>query len=514
MLPKFFQSEYLNNQVVDYLIALGILVGGIFTIIILQAFILRRLKRWSRGTATSLDDALLRIFESNLVPVIYLGTFYLAMANLTLHPILKQTIDVLALTIVTILGIRFFVSFLKAQAAELEDKVKQNSFTPPPPSQIISLQNAIDSLPNPRSHRAAVRSKLAEAIAQWQEHEGAPNSLVVLGSPIEPLGKLVNEILAEWEQQHLWLIKSLSHSARPPNYSTIKSQLLEEIDRPQDVIPAQGNHESRKLAAAPSGERQVLMVIPDLSWCFLRCVDGLEEIEYLQDWLLNNRSQFWLIGCNHWAWQYLDAVCRLGSYFENTLSLPALQDFELKEWLTPVSETIQFDFGNGRDNQNNNLDVDDDNDEHWSSPSEQNYFEPLAKTSLGLSTVAARLWLLSLGIQEQEDKSANSDASEAEDNPSPTLSLERTNLTLPNLPELTKDDRYLLFSLCLHGGLNLPELALSLGERQSRVRDQVQVLWRAGILACKKGLFEVNSVHYPRLRRDLVNNHFLIGGDN
>ena len=110
MLPKFFQSEYLNNQVVDYLIALGILVGGIFILKILQTFILRRLKRWTKRTATRLDDALVRIFEGTLIPVLYLGTFYLAIANLTLHPILKQTIDVLAVMIGTILGIRFFIS--------------------------------------------------------------------------------------------------------------------------------------------------------------------------------------------------------------------------------------------------------------------------------------------------------------------------------------------------------------------------------------------------------------------
>lgn len=110
MLPEFLQSKFLNNQVVDYLIALGIIVGGILLIKILQTIILSRLRKWTRKTATRLDDALVRIFGGSLVPVLYLGTFYLAIANLNLHPILQQTIDVLGVIIATILVIRFFIS--------------------------------------------------------------------------------------------------------------------------------------------------------------------------------------------------------------------------------------------------------------------------------------------------------------------------------------------------------------------------------------------------------------------
>jgi hypothetical protein len=397
---------------------------------------------------------------------------------------------------------------LQAQANDLENKINHQSLNPLPHDKITYLSNRIDSLPTACSHRVAVQSKLQEAIAQWQEQEDAPNSLVVLGSPVEPIGKILNESLAEWEQQHLWLKKSLSWSTRPPHYSMIKSQLSEEIGLAQEVKPIHNNYKTTPLAAEPLRE-QVLMVIPDLSWCFLRCVDGLEGIEYLQDLLFNNRSLFWLIGCNDWAWNYLDAVCQLGTYFGEILSLPPLEDLELKEWLTPVSETIEFDFGDGQNNQNNdNSDMEKENEENWVSSAQQSYFEHLATICLGLTTVGARLWLLSLGIRKQEDESDHSDALESEDEVSQTIIQERA--TLPDLPKLTKDDLYILFSLCLHGGLSLSELALSLGDPENRVQDRVQVLCRSGVLIRSKNLLWVNPAHYPRLKRDLADNHLLI----
>ena len=383
----------------------------------------------------------------------------------------------------------------KAQAAEIEAKVRQRNLTPLPPSQITTLSNQIDRLAIPDCYLTTVKSKLSEAIAQWQQQQDAPNSLVVLGSPVEPVGKIVNEVLANWHNQDIVSLKSVSWSHRPPNYSSIKSQLSQEIDRVEDVTGDANKH-------------QVMIIIPDLSWCFLRCVDGLDAIEYIQDLLFQDRSRFWLIGCNSWAWKYLNVVCQLGGYLEQTLSLPDLKDIELKEWLTPVAETIPLDFDNDHNSLHDNLNSDTDNQEDWVSSSQQNYFKHLAEISLGSTSVAARLWLLSLGIEKQEDQPDSAEASESENQSSSTVILAKA--ILPDLPELTKDDHYLLFSLCLHGQMTLSELALSLGERQPKIQNQVQALWRSGILERSQDLLKVNPAHYPQLKKDLSNNHFLI----
>lgn len=106
----FLALEFLNNQVSDYVLAAAIVLVGTLTIKIARTIILRRLSRWAKKTATFLDDAIVKIFEKNLIPVAYLGIIYVAIGNLTLHPILHQAVDVLAMIAATVLGIRFLIA--------------------------------------------------------------------------------------------------------------------------------------------------------------------------------------------------------------------------------------------------------------------------------------------------------------------------------------------------------------------------------------------------------------------
>lgn len=105
-----FKVEILTNTVSDYLIAFVILVAGILAIKIVGQMVLRRLKRWALKTSTRLDDALVHIFERSLIPLMYVGVFYVAIANLELHPILQDTVNAIALIVATIFGIRLVVS--------------------------------------------------------------------------------------------------------------------------------------------------------------------------------------------------------------------------------------------------------------------------------------------------------------------------------------------------------------------------------------------------------------------
>jgi hypothetical protein len=377
----------------------------------------------------------------------------------------------------------------KAQAAEIEAKVKQNNLHDLPESQKTRLKNALKNLSIPLSYQEAIKSKLTEAIAKWQKEKDAANTLLILGNPMENISKILKETLAEWKEQELYSIKLFPSSSIHSNYSTIKSQILEEIGISKD------NKKSK-----PLEENPVLIIIPDLSKCFLRCVDGLEGIECLQDLLFKDNSRFWLIGCNDCAWEYFKIVYQLGSYFEEIIPLPTLKGVEIKEWLTPVLEMIELDFDLQENNDENIVDIDEKN---WISSLEKTYFEHLAEISLGLSSVASRLFLFSLGMEKNDDKSVDSDEN--------NNTLQSKIQPPPDLPELSKDHRYLLFSLCLHGGLELPELALSLGESYSKVRNQVQLLWHLGILEKKKGVININPAHYPRLRKNLDDNQFLMG---
>ncbi|GAB4385871.1 MAG: mechanosensitive ion channel family protein [Elainellaceae cyanobacterium] len=111
MSPDFLQTAFWNNQVSDYLIAFGILVVGFVTIRLLSGIVKGRLKRWAQHTATHLDDALVKLTEKGAIPLLYLGIFYVAIINLTLHPILNQALNALVLIVATFFGIRLIVNF-------------------------------------------------------------------------------------------------------------------------------------------------------------------------------------------------------------------------------------------------------------------------------------------------------------------------------------------------------------------------------------------------------------------
>ena len=400
---------------------------------------------------------------------------------------------------------------IQAQAAELEAKVTQSSLNQSSPTTLAYLQEKVEALTSPQSYQDALLSKLEEVLAQWQEQEDAPNSLIVLGSPVQSLSLLLNETLALWQQRNIVQLKFLNWSARPQDFATIQAQLQQEIGSFLNSFNQDSRDKFLSVTATRSEEKD-LLVIPDLSWCFLRCVDGFDGIEYLRDLIVQEPSVFWLIGCNDWVWEYLDRVCQLSTYCEQTFPLPALTDIELKQWLNPVSQTIKFKFSDGQDNQINNGNDRENNQEDWISSAEKDYFARLADLSLGINSIAGKLWLNSLYIQESEAESDNDRTSETEDNSDKNLLLK--NATLPRLPNLTKDDRYLLLSLGLHGRMSLSELARSLGETESRVQSQVNILRRLGVIERRKGLIWLNPTHYSRLKQDLANNHFLLGEDN
>jgi small-conductance mechanosensitive channel len=112
-MQDWLNYEIFQNPVSEYLIALGTFLLGILIARLVEKLIIHRLKRWSRRTNTTLDDDLLKIFERNLVPLAYLGIFYLSLRNLTISPIISQTIDVIGVILLTLLVIRLLGSLVE-----------------------------------------------------------------------------------------------------------------------------------------------------------------------------------------------------------------------------------------------------------------------------------------------------------------------------------------------------------------------------------------------------------------
>ena len=112
MFEDALQITFLQNRIMDYLIALLIFVIGIFIIRVLKSVILRRLKVWSQKTATTIDDFLIRIFEEKLVPLLYFGVLYLSFMSLTLTPAAGKVITISIAVILTYFGVSLILALL------------------------------------------------------------------------------------------------------------------------------------------------------------------------------------------------------------------------------------------------------------------------------------------------------------------------------------------------------------------------------------------------------------------
>lgn len=100
---EFLKQIVWGNALAEYALAIAIILGGILLAHLMRTFVLGQLKRWAQRSTTDLDDRLLRLVEQPMTRLLYLGSFYLSISNLTLHPILQESINFLCITLATLL---------------------------------------------------------------------------------------------------------------------------------------------------------------------------------------------------------------------------------------------------------------------------------------------------------------------------------------------------------------------------------------------------------------------------
>ncbi|MGF1491206.1 MAG: hypothetical protein ACFBSC_01885 [Microcoleaceae cyanobacterium] len=392
-------------------------------------------------------------------------------------------------------------SRLESTATDIEVRLTEADFILLSPAAIAEIQSRLERLLTPTTYRQKIQSALSTALSQWlDQKESQKNSLVIRYNPIEKVEKIFHEAVTAWIPSHSIHTQFLQWPGRLSDDSALQPMLEEQIESIQSSI-------------ADISESAII-VVPNLSLLFLRCVEGFAGIEYLQNQISQDQSKFWLIGCNEWLWQYLDHVCSLAIYSEQTEFLSGLDSFVLIEWLDHVCELVDFEFDT-KSKSSSDSKEDEDDSEDWISKAERKYFDGLTSISAGYSSIAARLWLYSLHLSQPRKKSEDK---EAEQQYLEEIESDKKLLTLraklPELPSLTKDDNFLLYSLCLHERMSLSNLAISLGESDYQIKSQVQVLLRNHLIEGNYDSLQLNPAHYPRLRRNLKDNHFLVGEEN
>lgn len=495
---------------------------------------------------------------------------------------------------------------------------KDPQLTPEPEEALTELPDdvsralvaAINDLPSQPQEIECVLAALDSAIAKWRDNPHlANNSLVVLAHPVSSVSRILTEGLHELRSQKddPLDIKLLDWVERPLKQKNLKQQIKEKLgwkdsDFPNDLQAERskvqnGDAQNKKRPSPKESSRaqpKSLAVIPNLCWCFLRSAEGLEGVDYLQETLLSDRTQFWAVGSGQVGWEYLKSTLKLHAYCGDTVSLPALSGEEIQAWLQPVIEKFGIRFSDAAihkrlQNPSQLLSVDipidrpieavsnitqevsatvqssiralksevfseEDNNDEEASP-KRDYFDRLADISDGVSVVALQLFVKSLryrkitseeiqagtispkagpktgpktdlkadpkvnskenGEKASDERDSRADTSESSEQtsleePPSDKQIIATIPKLPPLPELSQSDFYLLYSLMLHGDLTIRALANSLGDAPQIVNNQVQMLRNAGVIEQKDGVIKTNPTHYPKLRRELSRNNFII----
>ena len=345
------------------------------------------------------------------------------------------------------------------------------------------LVSLIGELPSNPADKEAIASVLEESYKIWRENpQNADNSIVVLSSPVTAVSRILSETLEEWAAEKQLPLKLLSLTARPYAVETIESKL---------------EHELKSKVNDDEDEPLEVVVIPNLSWCFLRSLEGLEGIEYLQSLLCSgSKNRFWIIGAGEVGWEYLNSVCAIEAYCGEVFVLPTIEPEKMESWLDPVVDELGITFEEPRIDKQI-FDGDRDN--------KKGYFKHLADLSKGVGTVAIQIFLKSVCYEEAEEiEGIKIKHEHIEQN------LVAQTPKLPELPDFESADRYLLYSLLMHGDLTISALSQSLGDMESEVQARVQVLRREGIVEQKGQVLKINPIHYPKVKRELAANNFII----
>ena len=364
---------------------------------------------------------------------------------------------------------RHFISSLYTKDAK-ETQEPERSLIELPEQLRRKLVDDIENLSSNPADKKAIVSELNEAFELWQEHpNNANNSIVILSSPVIAVSKILSETLSQWTKEKQLSMKLLPLTARPNAIETIKLKLEHYLAPTSEDAPTEPE----------------IVVIPNLSWCFLRSLEGLEGIDYLRSLLLDgSKNRFWIIGSGQVGWQYLNSVCALKAYCGDVFDLPALASEDLQEWLDPMIKEFEITFDEPTIDKQI-LEADKDN--------KSNYFDILADISKGVGTVAVQAFLKSISYEEDDDGNVIAQTP-----------------NLPELPDLESTDLYLLYSLLLHGDLTISTLAQSLGDGEAQVQPRVQTLRRQGIVEERDKVLKINPIYYPKLKRELAGNNFII----
>lgn len=255
--------------------------------------------------------------------------------------------------------------------------------------------------------------------------------------------------------------------------------------------------------------RETPWVLPALERCYVRHSLGLSVVRRLFELLNSGAAGRGVIGCDSWAWAYLDHA--IPGRMPDALIAQAFDGDRLSRWFDRFASD-----GSGRriifrqaDNGAYVLPP-DVAEPGQSVPETSSFVRQLAAYSRGIPGVAGSIWRNAL--KREPDQPLD------EEKERPVEPFSQTTIWVlpwqltrqPSVPaDIHPESAIIMHTLLIHNGVAPAVLPEILPFPESAVARAALALENAGLIEQTRGLWQVSAAGYPAVRRFLLNAGYL-----
>lgn len=248
--------------------------------------------------------------------------------------------------------------------------------------------------------------------------------------------------------------------------------------------------------------------IPELHRWLLRSEHGLPQARELLERLRQAPAPL-LIGCDSWAWSFLDRTVGIGDLLGQPLALAALDGAGLASWLGSPFRAGRLVCRSAERRQETIFGAPASAEQTNGDDAVPNSLVRLAALARGNPGVALELWRRCLRVESGDGNQPQAASTDLRDTIWAT-SLHESEVVVPRTIE--RIHNIILHTVLLHGGLEPDLLAAVLPFARHELRQRVGELVRQGLLEERKGEVAMVVAAYPAVRDHLDTEGFLIDG--
>lgn len=258
------------------------------------------------------------------------------------------------------------------------------------------------------------------------------------------------------------------------------------------------------------------LVIPRLERFFLRHYDGMALIRRLFEHLHDAKCHY-LIGCHSWAWAYLSIALQLESLPLPPLTLEAVDDQQLSQWLQQLAggaeqSLVFLEQDNNRPVLSPPIDPQEGRGHNVTPPPEPlettGFLKHVASHSRGNPCIAWAVWRASLQTRAGENLNAADNVVGFHGNVIWVKPWSALKFPAPK-KKWAHPTLMTLHALLVHGGLPLPSLQRLLPFDASTTTRIAHELLDADVVEKEHGQWDVSRLGYPAVRQNLSGEDYL-----